>query len=508
MGQFLDIAARVLRRRGVPLKPREIVDAAKDETLFSDKLAGKTPAQTMKAKISVDIRRKGTDSLFVRTAPNTFFLRELLSSRDEPYLAPRQVRPTAGELVLAFPSEVIDRFGRFQGIHRAWRPFLDRVIGDSVCRPLHRLEAEQTESYKQLLTYVLVTRGTHLLCFRRGTFNRIEDYLRGSLCVGFGGHVSESDRTLYNRLDYRKLVYDSASRELTEELKLPEIDRQRLAGAQGLQVLGILNDDSSLTGRKHIAIVLRYEVSHAPEWNRPVRGEKSITQLRWLNLETFDHELREFEYWSQLCLTEFFKETIRTQPSFVIRRRAPFKGKHILCLIGGIGSGKSAATNILKKEFGYSEINSGRVMADLLGIPPVPTTAREEFQQRAWSFIQRQQGPRRLAERLFQAAAQANENVLIDGVRQRATIEELMRLAAPRRVAVLFVHTPPHIAYQFYQERRNRPLDIHKFLALCDAPVELEVKKLIAIADAVLYNWTGKLRYEHSVRKLMEEIHR
>jgi hypothetical protein len=51
-------------------------------------------------------------------------------------------------------------------------------------------------------------------------------------------------------------------------------------------------------------------------------------------------------------------------------------------------------------------------------------------------------------------------------------------------------------------------LDIHDFLKLCDAPVESDVKKLISEADAVLYNWTGKLKYERAVRKLMRELKR
>jgi predicted NUDIX family phosphoesterase/dephospho-CoA kinase len=487
------------------MKPRDIVDVGKDAGLFSDKLAGKTPHQTMKAKISVDIRRKGASSIFVRTAPNRFYLRELLSSPSDAYEAARQ-KPPSSELVLAFPSGVLQHHGRFQGISRSWKPFLDEVLDDSLCHPVPRLDAEQSEDEKQLLTYVLVTRGNRVLCFRRGTFNRVEDYLRGSLCVGFGGHVAEFDRTLYNRNSYRKVIYDSAARELCEELRLPEADRRQLSEGKNIQILGILNDDSSSTGRKHIAIVLRYEVSRSTEWDRPARGEKSITQLRWLDLSSFDHELREFEYWSQLCLAEFFKGTILTQPSFVIRRRAPFQRKHILCIIGGIGSGKSATTHILTREFGYTEVNSGRVMARLLNIPPVPGTSREDFQERAWKFISRRDGPRRFAAALFRDAEESGQTVLIDGIRQRATLDEIKRLARPKPVAVLYVHTPPHIAYQFYQERRNRPLDIDKFLTLRDAPVEVDVRKLIAIADAVIYNWTGKLKYEHAVRRLMKEL--
>jgi predicted NUDIX family phosphoesterase/dephospho-CoA kinase len=489
------------------MKPREIVDAAKDASLFSDKLAGKTPEQTMKAKISVDIRSKGDSSRFVRTAPNTFYLRSLLTDPDDAYVAERQTPPSLGELVLAFPSAVLDRYERFQGITRSWRKFLDKILTDATCRPTPRFDAEQAEDHKQLLTYVLVTRGKFLLSFRRGTFNRVEDYLRGSLCIGFGGHVSESDRTLYNRGYYRQVVFESAARELSEELRLPEADRKRLNDGIGIEILGILNDDSSSTGRKHIAIVLRYEVSSSPEWERPSRGEKSITQLKWLKPSDLDYDLREFEYWSQLCLTEFYKTEIRTQPSFLILRRTPFRGKHhILCVIGGIGSGKSAATQILTREFGYREVNSGRILAQLLHIPPVPITKRADMQARAWQFISSKNGPKKLASALVRVVGEAEGAVLIDGVRQRATLDALKALVAPERVAVLYVHTPPHIAYQFYRDRRNRPVNIEQFLALRDAPVESEVSKLIAEADAVLYNWTGRVSYDHAIRRLMREI--
>jgi len=506
LGQFLDVAEHVIREQRRPLKPREIVDLGKDGGLFSDKLAGKTPHQTLKAKISVDIRRKGSSSRFVRTAPNTFYLRELLINPSEEYKALPQTRPGASERVVVFPDTVLDKIGRFQGINRGWRRLIDNVLNDRECKALPRLVAEQTDGLKQLLTYILVTRNDQLLSFRRGTFNRLEDYLRGSLCVGFGGHVSETDRTLFNKDNYRQVIFDNAARELFEELRLPEPDRRRLSSGEGLTILGILNDDSSPTGRKHLAVVLAYEASQANDWNRPLRGEKSITQLSWLRLSRFNRELRDFEYWSQLCLVEFFPDAVQTQPSFVIRRMAPFKRTHTLCIIGEIGSGKSVTTDVLKREFAYTEINSGVVMADLLGIPAVPQTDREEFQRRAWAFISRRGGPAKLARALLRRVNQSRAPVLIDGIRQRATLHELRKQAGSKQIAVLFVYTPPHIAYRFFSQRSARGLDIREFLALRDAPVEAEVRKLIAGADAVLYNWTGKLKYERVVRNLMRAL--
>ena len=506
MGQFLDIAETVLKKARTPLKPREIVDRAKDDGLFSDKLSGKTPDQTMKAKLTVDVITRGPVSRFVRTAPNTFYLHELLIEPVTPYTAVRQTPSGSDEQVITIRDEVMDEMGRFQGINRSWRSYFSFLLRGNHCQPIDRMAAEQDEGRKQLLTYILVTRDNQLLCFRRGTFNRVEDYLRGSLCIGFGGHVSESDRNLYNYRDLRSIIFDNASRELSEELDLPIQDQVRLKAGDGLRILGLLNDDSSSTGRKHLAIVLQYEVSTSLEWDTPQKGEKSINQLTWLDLDNFPGTLREFEYWSQLCLTEFFKKAIRNEPSFLIRRRAPFRAHHILCIIGGIGSGKSAATKILTEEFVYHEINSGQVVAKLLRIPPVPSTPRDNFQNRSWRLISSKSGPSRLAAALLKETEQSEQKALIDGIRQRETIQRLRELAAPTKVALMYVYTPPHIAYRFYEGRSGDDLSIDEFLKLYNSPVEADVKKLIVDADAILYNWTGKLHYERAIRKLMQEL--
>jgi predicted NUDIX family phosphoesterase/dephospho-CoA kinase len=506
MGQFLDIAETVLKKARSPLKPREIVDRAKDDGLFSDKLSGKTPDQTMKAKLTVDVISHGPKSRFVRTAPNTFYLHELLTEGVTPYTAARQMPSGANEQVITIRGDVMDEVGRFQGINRSWRSYFNFLLKGDHCQPMGRMAAEQDEGRKQLLTYILVTRGDQLLCFRRGTFNRVEDYLRGSLCIGFGGHVSESDRNLYNYRDLGSIIFDNASRELSEELSLPTRDQERLKAGKGVRILGLLNDDSSSTGRKHLAIVLQYEVSTSSEWDLLQKGEKSINQLTWLDLSNFRGTLREFDYWSQLCLAEFFKKAISNEPSFLIRRRAPFRTRHILCIIGGIGSGKSAATKLLTEEFAYHEINSGQVVAKLLRIPPVPSTPRAKFQDKSWRLISSKHGSSRLAAALLKEAERSEQKALIDGIRQKEIIERLRDLAAPIKVALIYVYTPPHISYRFYEGRSGNNLSINEFLKLYNSPVEADVKKLIADADAVLYNWTGKLHYERAVRKLMQEL--
>ena len=68
------------------------------------------------------------------------------------------------------------------------------------------------------------------------------------------------------------------------------------------------------------------------------------------------------------------------------------------------------------------------------------------------------------------------------------------------------MHTPADLAYSFYAERIEQGATMAEFLAARDAFVEHEVEGLIAHADAVLYNWTGKLEYRDTIRTLMQDL--
>jgi hypothetical protein len=73
-------------------------------------------------------------------------------------------------------------------------------------------------------------------------------------------------------------------------------------------------------------------------------------------------------------------------------------------------------------------------------------------------------------------------------------------------VGVLFVHTPPDVAYHFYKARSPRSFTIHDFLSVRDSPVEQEVERLLGLSDAVLYNWGGRHMYRQALRDLMREV--
>ena len=79
---YLRIARSLLQKEKRSMSPSELVSLARERKLFSDKLSGKTPHNTMRARLSVHVREHGTDSVFVRTTRGRFHLRELVNANE------------------------------------------------------------------------------------------------------------------------------------------------------------------------------------------------------------------------------------------------------------------------------------------------------------------------------------------------------------------------------------------------------------------------------------------
>lgn len=520
---YLWAAELVLRRHKRPLRAHEIVSYAQDLGLFSEGMHSRTPQKSLQARLSIEILRNAESSRFVRTASGLFFLREFLAEvpgsdlehdrldlsrpvRPEPYTARRRAPSPATERVLAIPREHYAPLLSFQGLQLDDGELVRRLVGGPLDY-LPRTEAEETESHKQVVTYVLVTRGAKVLSFRRGTFNRAAAFLRGSLCIGFGGHVSEDDVTIFSYADSG--IVANAVREIQEEIDLAPSGTGVVA-PEDVRIVGLINDDSSEVGRRHVGIVMRYEVRDWATWERAERGEASINQLRWIDALSESVNLIEFEYWSQLCWRVLFPVVAKAQPAYKILRKKPFRGAHHLVIVGGIGSGKSWATRHFTQVFGYVEVNSGRVIAELLGLPPVPMTPRPQFQKVSWELVRSPDGPSRLAAALAHAAGRSGtRQVVFDGIRQLSTLQAL-RAASEVPIALLFVHAAPDLAYDLHCGRMRKggepPVERDAFMRMLSAPVELDVASLMAEADAVIYNWAGEDHYARTLSAMAEEL--
>lgn len=121
----------------------------------------------------MEIVRNGNNSTFVRTGKGVFFLRELIADDAAaevevgtlapnptesltPYHAnPRPPRQTT-ENFLVIPGEDCRRILEYQGLKEGTGLHLERLIGSGVER-IARITAEETEEFRQVITYVFAT---------------------------------------------------------------------------------------------------------------------------------------------------------------------------------------------------------------------------------------------------------------------------------------------------------------------------------------------------------------
>jgi predicted NUDIX family phosphoesterase len=507
---YLWVAEAVLRKHKRPLKARELVNYGLEDGLFPAVGLSQTPQKSMQARLSLDILNN-PQSPFVRTSRGRFFLKDFLpaSPSDGPsltvYTAERRIPSPATEMVLCVPRQHYSRHIDFQGIGRVGLndPLSFISFDNSVYLP--RTVAETSSEFKQIITYTVIQHQSKVLSFRRGLYNRAASFLRGAQCVGFGGHVTNEDFDLFSANDLG--IRQNAAREIHEELMLTS-GRPRIS-ASDFEYLGTLNDDSSDVGVRHLAVVLRYWVSDWSEWKNVSKGEVSINRLRWIDTASESINLSEFEYWSQLVMRRFYPNSMSMMPSFKVQRAAPFGLPHILCVVGSIGSGKSATSKFLAKRCNYTTVNSGRVLAPLIDLPPIPDTSRHVFQAAAEAFITEPDGPTRLGTALAEAANAADaDRVLIDGIRHPETLD-VLRQKASKEVALLYVYTPPDVAFEMYKERENYgegSTTFQEFVDLYSAPVESKIRYMLGDADIVIFNWLGLSAYTEALARLSKVL--
>lgn len=528
---YLRVAETVLADALTPLKAREIVDRGIERGLFGDHVLRRTPEKSMQARLSMDILNLRGDSRFVRTGRGRFTLRSSLgvnASETDPhqtaagphaaeYIAERRVLRTPSEQILCVPENFFDTTLTFQGIDADTTPILAELLNDRHIQYVPRSEAESRNDAKQFVTYVLVQCNQRLLFFKRSYLSRAAEFLRGSKCVGFGGHVSAADIDILSRAD--RGLSACARRELAEELHLasarsepptvlsgehsthsaalprvPTRETIKLFQEAALERLGVLNDDSSEVGRRHVAVIYRLWL---PDWNvarQLQKGDSSIKGLGWIDLSKEKVEISEFEYWSQLCLRKFYPSTPITKAGFKILNHSKLARDRVVVVAGRIGSGKTETASYLSHKLGCPLIKSGELVRDLMCAPPIEEIGRREFQMRAQKYISATDGPDRLAAaieaRVNQAAAQ---RCVVDGIRHLATFERLERLFEAS-VGLVFVNTPPDVAYDMYRVReaqRALTFSYREYLDIYDAPVEAEIPSLGRRAHIVINNAFG-----------------
>ena len=288
MGRFLDAAYSALRSKGRPMDARELTQAALDRGFLVS--TGKTPWQTMKSKLSVDILKKRNGSLFMRTSSGLFGLREWRGQHSE-HIADRFQKALIDEDIVVIPANAISLYVPGSGLHR-------NISGRSPLRfawsPMRRSKAEVDLSVIQLVSVFLIRYKNKYLTYKRA--KRLpEARLHGFYSIAFGGHLNPDDMPDLLNILVPEQGLHFLLRELTEEVRLEQ------DVLESIDYRGLLYDTSRDVSKQHLGIV--YDVTlRMPKYEIGERG--FLMDPKFETLDQILSRLEEFENWSALLARE------------------------------------------------------------------------------------------------------------------------------------------------------------------------------------------------------------
>jgi predicted NUDIX family phosphoesterase/dephospho-CoA kinase len=484
--KFIDAAVQVLRVHRSQLKVQEIYQKALEGQYL--KSYGKTPVNTMRARLSEHIRRYGENSKFIRVGPNQFALREWkkdqkfeLTEYDKPFLKDR-----SKESVICIRQELVDLIGRFFGFSKNYEPFLRSVRDPDNLVECYRNDASKRKDLKQLVSYVLLKeKGGKYLSYVRGNYGQRESLLKDVLCIGFGGHVNAGDLGLFDSVE------QSAYREVHEELKGLKISNLRYIGA--------INDDSSPLGLNHFAFVFEADLPvHFSDSSRA--REMSINKVRLVSDGELWERFHELEFWSQLVVRVLCKKP-RTYKPVYIKTKGKSHSNNPIIVVGEIGSGKTEVSNFLSKHFHLPLISTRKCVARLIREEDFGAKNRERFQEKAQKLVSTPEGVSTLTDEIVREIRRhSNEKCpVVDGIRNIETYA-LFKKKYPK-ATLIYVDVPRDTAFRLYARRREeKAVTIHDFREERQHEVEKEVTLFKTRADIYLFNG-GTLSDLYSVVK-------
>ncbi len=236
---YLEAAQVVLRARGKPLSAREILHEARKYGFLAPHLHGATMHKTLHARLSEDIVEHRFRSVFYRTSPGVFFLRELsndpnMSSKiTNEFFATRRQKSFRRQRVLCAPMQLVSGLPSPTNNVSLFLDIFESEAASYVAKKI----ANSSHNLAQLATFCSVILNNDILAHHVGVYASVIDYYSARPTVlGFKSYVSEFDLDLLN--DDRIGLRRNACRELLRFIFLPDdsitdvelMSRMRVAG--------------------------------------------------------------------------------------------------------------------------------------------------------------------------------------------------------------------------------------------------------------------------------------
>jgi len=197
------------------------------------------------------------------------------------------------ELVFAFPTDELWKLTTYKkkGLIRENGEVLRRIVQNGLF--LKRNELEEDPSFKQIISYAIISNKESLYLFKR-TSGQAEKRLHNKFSLGVGGHMNPDD-SIESKEQY---LIDELKRELYEEGKL-------LNGCsiEDIEFIGFINDDTIPVGRVHIGLLYHIHVSNKDVYI----NETDKMTADWVDKSNLAEFYEGMETWSKIAYDFYIK---------------------------------------------------------------------------------------------------------------------------------------------------------------------------------------------------------
>lgn len=294
------MAQKVLQRSRRPMTPRDILRQAYRDEVVPARLYGATQHKTLQARLSEEILHFRERSLFFRTAPGRFFLREFLDDKSiaedfrKPIVARRRARELRRKDVLTLPAdkrgdgqvvfEPVEHGRLFTAIEQGSFAYTTDIA--------HRRADEMV-----VWSFVVVQRKSEILTYRQGRYREDRDSFLQRRCAGFYAPVARSDVGLFDQNDLGLVA---------SGLRILAMDLNLIGGsawsemAEYARLVGFVVAQTP-TGARDLLGIVRID---CPDWFEPATQRLAINELMWHDLHAPVNHINDFDPWSQEVLQQ------------------------------------------------------------------------------------------------------------------------------------------------------------------------------------------------------------
>lgn len=292
---YLKLAETVLRTTRAPMTAREMLKRGLSIGIVPERLHGRTQHKTLQARISEDILLRRDRSLFFRTKPGVFFLRQFITDTAipekyrVPIIARRRQRELAVRQALAFDGETVNRLCSND------QPIASRQILSLLqAQKFHyaRSTSERQPNEVVVWAFMLVLKNNLVLTYRHGRYREDRDAFLKKRSLGFFSPVVQDDLGLFDQADHG--IVASGMRALNVDLNLNA--EFELADAARLDGFVCTHEDK---GGKNLLAVVYFD---CPKWFEPLTRRLAINDLQWHDLRSPVNHIEDFDPWSQLVI--------------------------------------------------------------------------------------------------------------------------------------------------------------------------------------------------------------